>query len=153
MQLTINIEKRHLAFLAVLVCMLFVVGVSAIYVNPVTHVGHDANETGPGTFGGTSADTFIFPGFVRANELNATIAITLNGDRKTSWPPVVSSLPATNISAGTFGLSVGNGNFVFPNNLTVTGVAKTTGGLIIETRSSDPTGADLVPGRIWLRTS
>ena len=55
---SIKVEKRHLAFLVVLICVLFVVGVSA-YVNPTTHVGHDANETGPGTFGGTVSDTFI----------------------------------------------------------------------------------------------
>ena len=63
MQVVLNFEKRHLVFLVVLACILFVVGVSA-YVNPVTHVGHPANETGPGTFG---AGDYVFPGNLNVN--------------------------------------------------------------------------------------
>src|SRR3989338_1540977 len=50
--LSINIGKKHFYFLTVLVAVLFVFGVSAsTYTNPANKVGHDANETGPGTFG------------------------------------------------------------------------------------------------------
>jgi hypothetical protein len=118
MDIHIHVEKRHLVFLVVLACVFLIAGVSASTYK-LNGVGHDANETGPGTFGGTSADTYIFPGFVRANELNATTAITINGDRRTSWPPAVFQLPAENISAGIFGVNVGNGDFGFPNNLNV----------------------------------
>ena len=77
---SIKVEKRHLAFLVVLICVLFVVGVSA-YVNPTTHVGHDANETGPGTFGGDANSLYSFPGNV-----NVSGNITLGGISRGSWP-------------------------------------------------------------------
>ncbi len=66
MQITVNIEKRHLVFLVVILAVFFIVGVTA-YVNPTTHVGHDASETGPGTFGGTANDVFTFPGGLNVN--------------------------------------------------------------------------------------
>ena len=79
-------------FLVVLVCVLFVVGVSA-YVNPTTKVGHPASETGPGTFGGTSSDIFGFPGNLYVNRdlgvngnLWATGNLNANNGRATfSW--------------------------------------------------------------------
>ncbi|MBW3022707.1 hypothetical protein KY308_01220, partial [Candidatus Woesearchaeota archaeon] len=57
MQIIINLEKKHLYFVVALVCVLFIIGVNA-YVNPTTGVGHDASETGPGTFGGPGDYTF-----------------------------------------------------------------------------------------------
>ncbi len=70
--LSFNFEKRHLVFLVVLVCILFVAGVAAYqssYNNPAI-MGHSDNEIMnvsagkvlPGTFGGTSSDTFGFLG-------------------------------------------------------------------------------------------
>ena len=67
MQVIFNFEKRHLVFLVVLACVLFVVGVSATYKNPATNVGHDANETGPGTFGGDANSLYSFPGNLNVN--------------------------------------------------------------------------------------
>ena len=92
MDIHIHIEKRNLVFLVVLVCVLFVVGVSA-YVNPTTKVGHPASETGPGTFGGTSSDIFGFPGNLYVNRdlgvngnLWATGNLNANNGRATfSW--------------------------------------------------------------------
>ena len=50
------------------------------------------------------------------------------------------------------GLTVGNTQ-ASDAGLTVKGKTKTEGGLIIETRTgTDPSGVDLVPGRMWLRT-
>jgi len=63
MQLVINVEKRHIIFLAVLMCVLFVAGVNAA-VNQGKTVGHDASEIVPGTFGGNLTSRFIFPGYV-----------------------------------------------------------------------------------------
>ena len=113
MILQIKIEKEHFYFLVILVAVLFVVGVNA-YTNPSTHVGHDANETGPGIFGGTASDWFTFPGNLRINKTlnmsgnmtfenraritapinillntsNVTIQgnLTLNGTSRDHWP-------------------------------------------------------------------
>jgi len=55
MDIHIHIEKRHLIFVVVLVCVLFVAGLSvAVVPNP----GHGAEEVGNGTFG---AGDFVFP--------------------------------------------------------------------------------------------
>ena len=55
MQFIINLEKRYLIFVVVLVCFLFVAGLSAaVAPNP----GHDASEVGSGTFG---VGDFVFP--------------------------------------------------------------------------------------------
>src|SRR3989338_1776534 len=73
MQIIINIEKKHFVFLTVLVAVLFVFGVSAsTYKNPVNKVGHDANETGPGTFGGNG--DYKFP-----SNLNISNNLYVNG--------------------------------------------------------------------------
>lgn len=116
---SVKIEKRHLVFLVVFVCVMFVVGVGA-YENPTTKVGHDANETGPGTFGGAVGSLYVFPGFVQANELKVN-AINLSGDRRTDWPAGISPLPASNISAGIFGANAGNGDFGFSGDLSILG--------------------------------
>lgn len=82
MDIHIRIEKRHLVFLVFLVSVFFIIGVSA-YVNPSTGVGHDANETGPGTFG---AGDYVFP-----NNLNVTNVLTVTTMKlgtvpRTTWP-------------------------------------------------------------------
>lgn len=66
MIIQLKIEKEHFYFLVTLIAVLFAVGVNA-YANPNTHVGHDANETGPGMFGGNYTDWFAFPGSLRIN--------------------------------------------------------------------------------------
>ncbi len=125
MDIHIHIEKRHLVFLVVFVSVLFVAGVAA-YVNPITHVGHGANETGPGTFG---AGNFGFPGHLNVSgdlnvskkittkDLNATGYIILGGVPRDEWPPNVSNLSAANITAGIFGDNFVDGNFGFPSIL------------------------------------
>src|SRR3989338_6776121 len=73
MKIEINIEKRHLVFLVALICVLFIVGVNAsTYKNPVNKVGHDANETGPGTFGGNTTSVYTFPGALNIDSGKAT---------------------------------------------------------------------------------
>lgn len=58
MRITLNIEKR---FVYLILCFIIILaGIFAVYayVNPITNVGHDANEVGPGTF---STGTYTFP--------------------------------------------------------------------------------------------
>lgn len=78
MKIEINIRKEHFYFIIVLIAVLFVVGVNAsVYSNTNNHVGHDANETGPGMFGGNYTDWFAFPGSLRINNsLNVSGNIT-----------------------------------------------------------------------------
>jgi hypothetical protein len=72
------------------------------------------------------------------------------------------TINAANVSSGQFGANTGGGNYSFLGNVgigtttprakleVVGGPIRATGGLIIETRTSDP--ASPVPGQIWLRT-
>ena len=190
MQIVINVEKRHLIFLVVLVCLLFVVGVSASNYASSSGVGHDASEIGPGTFGGGINAIYGFPGSlnisgnltmtnidplsngifwgitptfsrphinydtttglwistgttgtnvtvettnylvadkiiaknnITAGNITATGTITLGSVARSSWPAETTTLPASNISNGTFGSKVGSyGSYSFPSNLTVT---------------------------------
>lgn len=66
MKLEINIEKRHFYFLIIFVSILFVIGVSASDYVGSNGVGHDANETGPGTFG---AGDYVFPNNLNINRM------------------------------------------------------------------------------------
>ena len=50
--------------------------------------------------------------------------MTLGGVTKTEWP-VASSLPASNITVGTFGSLVGGGNFAFPAAVTAPQIVST----------------------------
>lgn len=69
MRIEINIEKRHLyIFVAViLVLSLINFAVASTFVNPTTKVGHDASEIGPGTFGGSASDVYVFPGSIEVS--------------------------------------------------------------------------------------
>jgi len=120
MIIQIKIEKRHFVFLIVLVSVLFVIGVNAYNSGgPPYRVGHtddeiqnvSAGKVLPGTFSGGISGNFVFPGY-----------ITLGGVSRKNWTRETFSLPAANITAGTFGAYVGNGNFAFPAALTVPGV-------------------------------
>jgi len=66
MQFIINLEKRHLIFVVILVCVLLVAGVSA-FTSPATNIGHDPSEVGPGTFGGEADSVHAFPGDLNVN--------------------------------------------------------------------------------------
>jgi hypothetical protein len=69
MKISFNICKKHLYILIVLIAVVGFIGyvVAGSWVNPTTGVGHDPEEVGPGTFGGDSSDTHIFPGGVIVN--------------------------------------------------------------------------------------
>ena len=98
MKIEINIEKRHFVFLVVLVAVLFAIGVNA-YTNTITHVGHDANETGPGIFGGTFTDLFTFPGNLRINNtLNMSGNITFEHKAQITAPTSL-LLSTSNVAA------------------------------------------------------
>ena len=111
--LSIKIEKRHIIFLAVLVCMVFVIGVFAAS----SPVGHDPEEIGSGTFGGND---YTFPGNVNIQQTLTAGIITLGGVSRTTWPPVVLNMTAPNIIAGMFGANVGGGDYGFPRDVNVT---------------------------------
>ena len=72
--LSVNLEKRHLIFVIVLVCVLLVAGVAA-FTSPSTNVGHGAEEVGNGTFG---AGDFVFPGNLKINS-NFFLPINMKG--------------------------------------------------------------------------
>ena len=176
MKIEINIKKEHFYFLTVLIAVLFVFGVSAYNTNNPPQFGHSGGEIFnissskvlPGIFNGSINSLFTFPGDLAVNRnlavlSNMTVSkkitagnitvndnITLGGVSRDTWPAGNSQLPATNITAGTFGANVGNGNYAFPANLTVLGKTNTSGGLIIEVRSSDPLASELYAGRMWL---
>ena len=86
MIIQLKIEKEHFYFIVILIAALFVIGVNA-YTNPITHVGHDANETGPGIFGGAFTEWFTFPGNLRINNtLNLSGNITFENKAKITAP-------------------------------------------------------------------
>jgi len=57
-------SMKLLVLFAALVAVSFSAGYVVSYTNPSTGVGHDPTEVGPGTFGGTSTDSWTFPGNV-----------------------------------------------------------------------------------------
>jgi len=138
MKLVVNIEKQHFYFLVILVAVLFVVGVSAL--NPGKLVGHSASEVEPDTFGGSISSLYTFPGNIKVEK-----NITLGGVSRGNW---TYRLSARNITAGSFGAETGNGNYGFPGDLKITGITTTSGGLVIEVKSSNPSSPAV--GRMWL---
>lgn len=125
MQLTIKIEKRHLIFLAVIVCLIFVVGVYAFNSVPSdpSVFGHDdseilnvsASKVVPGQFG---SGVYTFPQNLIVNG-NAKIGVSNPADNSTRLQVLGGPINAS-------------------------------GGLIIEVRASDPPAGELYKGRIWL---
>jgi hypothetical protein len=152
MQFIINFEKRHLIFVVILVCVLFVAGVSA-FTSPATNIGHDPSEVGPGTFGGEADSVHAFPGDLNVNN-NLFFPTNLKGifwgaGESFSYPHInydlsnglwistgntgkdvnvetTGNLVADNIKAGN--VTAGNivGNITAVTNITLGGVSRNT---------------------------
>jgi hypothetical protein len=66
MKVKIDIKKKHIAYLIISIAI--VGGISYAVAQSSPNPGHDPQQIGPGTFFGSSSDTWEFPGTVQANE-------------------------------------------------------------------------------------
>lgn len=80
MKIEVNITKRYFfALLPIVLVLAAVFVVNAYGTNNPPVFGHTPGEIDPGTFGGGSSGSFVFPG-----------RVCLGGDCRSAWPGAVS---------------------------------------------------------------